>query len=100
MKDLIKLRQHIHKNPELSSKEFNTAKLIEQFVLKFEPTYGMKLGKTGLAFVFDSETPGKTTMIRGELDALPIQENNEMHQSGTDRKNIRIEKKVALKNKL
>ena len=29
-----------------------------------------------------------------------IQENNEMHQSGTDRKNIRIEKKVALKNKL
>lgn len=78
MEKLIKLRQHIHQNPELSSLEFDTSKHIEQFVLAYKPSYALKLGKTGLAFVFDSENPGSTTLIRAELDALPIQEQNTM----------------------
>lgn len=85
MNRLIKLRQHIHKYPELSSKEFNTAKHIERFINEFKPTYMVKLGKTGLAFVFDSETPGSTTMIRADIDALPIQEKNNIDYTSANK---------------
>ena len=76
MNELIDLRHHLHKNPELSGKEIKTSSTIQNFVNKYTPSYILNLGETGLAFVFDSETPGETTMIRAELDALPITEKN------------------------
>ncbi len=82
MNELISLRHHLHKNPELSGKENNTSSTIQNFVNKYTPSYMLNLGETGLAFVFDSETPGETTMIRAELDALPItEESNIKHKS-------------------
>ena len=76
MDRLKELRQYLHKHPELSSMEFKTSELIEQFVTKHKPSDAVKLGETGLAFVYDSKNPGKTTMIRADIDALPIQEEN------------------------
>jgi len=76
MKELIELRQHLHKYPELSGNEFATSRYLQKFINKFLPSYIVKLGETGFAFIYDSQVPGKTTMIRAELDALPINEDN------------------------
>ncbi len=76
MNDIKQLRQYLHRNPELSGQEHHTAEKIESFIMPLSPTQTVRLGKTGRAFVFDSGNNGKTTMIRSELDGLPIQEIN------------------------
>lgn len=84
MNELIKLRQELHRNPELSNKEFETSERILKFVDKFIPDKIIKLGKTGLAFVFDSNRSGKTLVFRSELDALPILEKNKINYISTN----------------
>lgn len=74
--EIINLRHELHKHPEISNNEFNTAERISNFISKFRPDEVLPLGKTGKAFVFNSNKPGKTSMFRAELDALPIAENS------------------------
>lgn len=84
--EFIKLRQHLHQHPELSQQEFKTAEHIVSVYAEFGVAPGAAgLGGTGLAFVFDSGKTGPTTLIRCELDALPIQETNDLpYQSRVD----------------
>lgn len=76
--NLIELRQLLHRNPELSGEEYNTVQRIKDAVAKLRPTYIIEnLGDTGLAVVYDSGKDGATIGFRCELDALPIQEQND-----------------------
>ena len=80
--EIIKLRQEIHKYPEISNKEYKTSERIITYVKKLNPDKIIKLGKTGLAFVFDGKEKGETVVFRAELDALPIKEKSEVkHES-------------------
>ena len=82
MEDLINIRKYFHQHPELSGKEYNTINKIESLVKNYKPTSILNLANTGKAFVFDSKILGKTTIIRADIDALPIQENNALpHKS-------------------
>lgn len=74
MQNIIDLRHILHRYPELSNKEFDTKRRIRDFMAQFSPDSIIELSKTGIAFVFDSQKQGKTTIFRAELDALPIQE--------------------------
>ncbi len=73
--ELVKLRQHLHQNPELAGEEVHTADEILTFFEPLRPDKTLqKVGGYGLAFVFKGEKPGKRSLFRAELDALPIQE--------------------------
>jgi len=74
--EITSLRKELHQHPEISGEEFETKKRIIAFFDKLHPDQTVHLGKTGVAFVFNGKTPGKTVMLRSELDALPIQEIN------------------------
>ncbi len=77
IQQLVALRREIHRFPELSGKEFETAQRIVNFLTPFEPDQIItELGATGVAAVYDFGQPETTIMIRCELDALPIQEIN------------------------
>jgi hippurate hydrolase len=71
--DLEKLYTHIHANPELSFQEEKTAKRLadELRALGYEVTE--KVGVHGVVAVLKNG-PGKTLMIRADLDALPVKE--------------------------
>ncbi|MDF4204406.1 amidohydrolase [Maribacter sp. SA7] len=83
-KTLLQLRKQLHQNPELSGKEYETAKSIIEFVKEFNPTQIIEaIGGAGVAVVYDFEESGPTVVIRCELDALPIvEENTFAHKSG------------------
>lgn len=72
------IRRHLHQNPELSFQEHETSKYLQQ---KLE-SWGIKIDqtwvKTGFSVVIDSEKTGPTIALRADLDALPIQEKNEL----------------------
>lgn len=72
--EIIKLRQELHKHPEVSNDEYNTSERIISFFKKYNPDEIIKLGETGVAFAFNGKEKGKTIVFRSELDALPIQE--------------------------
>ena len=83
--ELLNLRKELHKNPELSSFEFETSNRIRKFVEKHNPSSIIEnVGETGLAVIYKYKKKGKSITIRCELDALPIQEDNQFrHQSKT-----------------
>ncbi|MBI9053285.1 MAG: amidohydrolase [Bacteroidales bacterium] len=73
---IIKFRQEIHKHPEVSNDEYNTSERIINYIKKFNPDEIIKLGETGVAFVFNGNEKGKIVVFRSELDALPIKEKS------------------------
>ncbi|MDO9595767.1 MAG: amidohydrolase [Lutibacter sp.] len=84
IKELVTFRKMLHANPEVSGKEYNTAKSVANFLKTCTPTQVIEnIGVTGIVAVFDSKKPGKSVMFRAELDALPIQEINTFSHKST-----------------
>lgn len=74
---LVKLRKVLHKHPELSGHETETAKRIAGFLGSYKPTKLIEgIGGTGVAAVYTYFDSGPTVLVRCELDALPIEEVN------------------------
>ncbi|MEL6835477.1 MAG: amidohydrolase [Bacteroidota bacterium] len=83
---LQNLRKNLHRHPELSGAEEQTAKRIQDFLLEnSKPTDLItRLGGTGVAAVYEFGKDGSGVLIRCELDALPILEQNTFeHRSQT-----------------
>jgi len=75
--ELTSFRRDLHRHPELSGEEAETARAIVAVLKPLNPTRVLTgLGGHGLAAVFDSGAGGPTVLFRAELDALPIQEIN------------------------
>ena len=78
-KEIIELRQELHSKPELSNFEYETSRIIKKFIEQHNPTEIVEgIGGTGIAAIYEYPKKGKTITIRCELDALPIQENNQI----------------------
>lgn len=82
--EIIELRHKLHQNPEISNQEFKTSEKIVNFIKKFLPDEIINLSKTGKAFIFKGQKPGKTIMFRSELDALPIEEKSSLAYSSVN----------------
>lgn len=71
-------RHHLHKNPELSFEEFNTAKFIESKLSEFAGENRIyRLANTGIVYEITGKNPGRTIALRADIDALPILEKND-----------------------
>lgn len=74
---LINWRRHLHKYPELSFQEENTAKFIADELSKIDNiTVETNVGGHGVVATLSQGT-GPTIALRGDIDALPIEEMNE-----------------------
>lgn len=72
---LTAFRHALHRAPDLSRHEVETARAVQAFVADARPDDTLTgLGGHGLALVFRGAAPGPTVMIRCELDGLPITE--------------------------
>tara|TARA_B100000795_G_scaffold175671_1_gene132724 strand:+ start:2654 stop:3841 length:1188 start_codon:yes stop_codon:yes gene_type:complete len=77
--DLIQWREHIHANPELSFKEYNTANFVAQRLKEMYIPYTSDIAGTGLVALIKGKNPSnKCIALRADLDALPIQEENDI----------------------
>lgn len=76
--ELTEFRRDLHRHPELSGEEVQTAARIVAALKPMSPTRILTgLGGHGVAAIFDSSKEGPTVLFRAELDALPIQERND-----------------------
>ena len=76
---VVDIRRKIHSNPELSTQEFETSKLVQEELDKIGVPYEIcgKLG-TGVLATVKGALPGKTILIRGDMDALPVVEETDV----------------------
>jgi amidohydrolase len=77
--DLVRYRRHFHANPELSFEEFETARFIEH-ELKDCGFDELRTGvaRTGILATLRGGKPGPVTLLRADMDALPITELGEV----------------------
>lgn len=73
---VVSLRRYFHKYPELPKKEYNTAKKIEEELDKLGIEH-KRVSETGVYAEIIGNKPGKTILLRADIDALPIFEKNE-----------------------
>ena len=75
--EVIGWRRHVHQYPELLMDLPETAAFVERELknMGYEPEY---ICQSGIVAVLDSQKPGKTLLLRADMDALPIQEANEV----------------------
>ena len=70
---VVEMRRYFHRHPELSTQEVNTSKKICEELEKMGIPYKDYPDYTVIATI-DSGKPGKTVLIRGDIDALPVTE--------------------------
>lgn len=76
--ELIRIRRHVHMNPELGFLENETSKFIQEELTKLGLDYKV-FARTGLTSEIKGEAgDGKTILIRADIDALPLQEDNDV----------------------
>ncbi|HWP94213.1 MAG TPA: amidohydrolase [Gammaproteobacteria bacterium] len=81
----VEARHHIHRNPELSNREFETAKYVAKRLkmLGYEVRTG--LAKTGVVGILRGARPGPVVAARADMDALPVTEQTDFPFRSTRR---------------
>jgi amidohydrolase len=73
------IRRHLHQNPELSFQEYKTAEFIAGKLKHFGLEVQVGVAGTGLIALIKGKNPeAKTIALRADMDALPINESNEV----------------------
>ncbi len=74
--DLVRWRRDFHRNPELGFEEIRTAGIVTEHLQQLGIEARTGVGKTGVVGVVRGKPGGKTMLMRFDMDALPIQEEN------------------------
>ncbi len=76
--ELIRFRRHLHENPELSWQEKETTRWLAAELEKIGLQPLTWPDKTGVLVEIQGAEPGVTIALRADIDALPIQEENDV----------------------
>jgi amidohydrolase len=75
--DVVGYRQHIHANPELSFKEFETSRFIKDKLSAWGIEF-TEMANTGVVGLIKGAIPSSNVIaLRADMDALPIKEAND-----------------------
>lgn len=75
--EMIAFRRHLHANPELSMEEYETTKILAAKLDEFGIPYRLT-EPTGIIAEIKGVAPGKTVLLRADMDALSVQQLNDV----------------------
>jgi amidohydrolase len=75
---LVDWRRRLHQRPELGFREQLTADFISQRLTDWGIEHQTGIAETGVVAVIEATAPGPVLGIRADMDALPIQEENQV----------------------
>jgi amidohydrolase len=77
--EVVTIRRHLHKYPELSFKEHKTSAYIKSVLSSWNIPFTEDIADTGIVVLLKGNNPNsKTIALRADFDALPIIEDNEV----------------------
>jgi amidohydrolase len=75
---LVEIRRDIHRHPELGNREVRTGTLVAERLRALGIEVRHPVAKTGVVGILKGGRPGAVVAVRADLDALPIQERNDV----------------------
>jgi len=76
--EIIKIRRHIHKYPEISFDEEETALYIRNILTENGIETDNSFGKNSVVGIINGDIPGDTIALRADIDALPMIEKTDL----------------------
>ena len=76
--DLINWRRTLHQHPELGFEEEQTSRFVQERLQEMGIEDFTVMAKTGVVVLIKGEHPGPTVALRGDMDALPIQDEKDV----------------------
>jgi amidohydrolase len=71
-------RRHLHAHPELGFQEWETSKFVADRLRGLGLEVRTGIAETGVVGTLRGAKPGKTVLLRADMDALPIEEENDV----------------------
>jgi len=75
---LVEIRRDLHQHPELSNREFRTAGKVASYLRGLGLDIKTGVAHTGVVALLEGSQPGPTVAVRADMDALPIQEADDI----------------------
>jgi len=75
---IIEIRHHIHQNPEIGLKEFQTAKYVREKLNSLRLEILPPFLDTDVVAFLNKDKTGKNITLRADIDALPLDEKNDI----------------------
>ena len=75
---VIEWRHDIHEHPELSNREFRTAQKVATHLKALGLEVETGVAHTGVVGLLKGKRPGKVVALRADMDALPVEERNDL----------------------
>jgi amidohydrolase len=81
--EAIDIRRHLHAHPELSYQEVETSRFVQEKLKQWGIPFQV-MATTGVIGLIEGNAPAsRTVALRADMDALPIQEENEVPYKST-----------------
>lgn len=74
--ELVARRRDFHMHPELAFEEFRTSGIVADELRQLGLEVQTGIGKTGVVGILEGSQDGPTILVRADMDALPIREEN------------------------
>lgn len=81
--ELIARRRDLHQHPELAFEEVRTAGIVAEELNRLGLEVQTGVGRTGVVGVLEGAQDGPTVLYRADMDALPIEEENQVEYAST-----------------
>lgn len=81
--EMIERRRDLHRHPELAFEEVRTASIVANTLADLGLEVQTGVGRTGVVAMLDGAHDGPTVLVRADMDALPIAEENETEYIST-----------------
>ena len=72
---MVDLRHVLHRRPELAFAEHGTTALIRDHMASLGIDEALRVTETGGIFAMEGGRPGRSVVLRGDIDGLPVQED-------------------------
>ena len=76
--EIVMLRRDFHQHPELGFEEFRTSAIIANYLEELGLEVQRNVAKTGVVALLKGMAEGPTLLMRADMDALPITEENDV----------------------
>jgi amidohydrolase len=81
----IAWRRNFHQHPELSNREFKTARIIADYLMSLGLEVKESIAKTGVVAILKGAKPGPCIGLRADMDALPVTERTQVPFASTEK---------------
>ncbi len=75
---VIEWRRDIHQHPELSNREYRTARIVAGYLKSLGIEVKTGVANTGVVGLLKGGKPGPVVALRADMDALPVTETNDL----------------------